>query len=66
LPTVCARLTAQAGSFRIQGAASALHEPWWPADDDDADAVERAARHPHWDDKPRERLMLDEASRLRR
>jgi hypothetical protein len=56
-----------AGSFRLWGAIPVPPEPWWPADDDDVDAIERAARHTHWDDRPRERLlMLDEAERLRR
>jgi len=73
LPEIFRRLGDQlrppdgAGSFRIWGPAPVPHQPWWPADDDDPDALERAARHPHWDDKPRERrLMLDEAERLHR
>jgi hypothetical protein len=55
------------GSFRIWGEASVPDEPWWPADDDDPASIERAARHPYWHGKPRERrLMLEEAERLRR
>jgi hypothetical protein len=55
------------GSFRVWGVPGVPREPWWPEPDDDPREIERAARHPHWDDRPRERrALLDEAQRLRR
>jgi len=55
------------GSFRIHGVPGRpAAEPWWPKDDNDPDEIERAAAHPHWNDRPDERAaLLEAAAKLR-